>query len=113
MGQLLKSIIFYDTDFNTPLLNFIRSSFNFLVKVSPVIESSRAGSTTIFKALSDYIWGDSFCLGLCLISTACEGVAIVSLTCKFIPYRKIVWLSSKAVSQSLMRDRNLCAGEGC
>jgi hypothetical protein len=87
--------------------------FNFVVKVGTVLESSRAGGTTIFKASRDYMRGDPLCLGLCLVSTACEGVAIVSSTCKFVPYRKTVWLSSKAVSQSLMRYRNLCAGEGC
>ena len=86
---------------------------NFVVKVGTILESSRAGGRTIFKASRDYMRGDPFCLGLWLVSTACEVITIISLTCKFVPSRKIVWLSSKAVNQSIMLYRNLCAGEGC
>jgi hypothetical protein len=58
----------------------------FVVKVATVLESSRASGTTIFKASKDYMRGEPLCLGLCMVSTACEGIAIISSTCKIIPY---------------------------
>lgn len=88
-------------------------NLNFIIKSTTVLESSRAAGSTVFKASKDIIRGDKVCFGLCLVSTACEGIAIISSTCKFVPYRKTIWLSSKATSQCLMRYRNLCAGEGC
>lgn len=86
-------------------------NLNFLIKAATVRESSRAAGSTVFKASRDMIRGDNF--GLCLVFTACEGLAVVYSTCKFVPYRKTVWLSYKVASQSLVRYRNLCAGEGC
>ena len=83
----------------------------FVRRAAAVLESSRSSGTTIFKASKDYMRGDSLYLGLCIVSTTCD--AISASTCKFIPYRRAVWLSSKATSQYLMRYRNLCASEGC
>jgi hypothetical protein len=83
---------------------------NFLVKAVTVLESSRAGGSTIFKASRDFMRIDKVCFGLCLVSTPCKGVAILSSTCKFVPCRKTVWLSSKAASQCIMRYINITAG---
>lgn len=88
-------------------------NLNFIIKTATILESCRAGGTTMFKASRDYMRGDPLCLGLCVVSTACEGVAIISSTCKFIPHRRTIWLTSKGASQCLMRYRNLCSGEGC
>lgn len=107
--EIVKEAAYAAGNSSEPLIE----KFNFVVKVGTVLESCRAGGTTMFKASKDYMREDPICLGLCLVSTACEGVAIVSSTCKFIPHRRAIWLTSKGASQCLMKYRNLCAGEGC
>lgn len=48
--------------------------------------------------------GDKLCTGLCIVATACEGVAITASSCKFVPFRYRVYIGAKTV----MRFRNLC-----
>jgi hypothetical protein len=64
--------------------------------------------TTVWKTVEDISRGDKLCTGLCIVSTACEGVAITASLCKFIPFRLRIYTVSKGTSLGLMRFRNLC-----
>jgi hypothetical protein len=76
-------------------------------------ESASSIGRIAFKATKDIARGDSVCIGLCLLSGACETIALGCSTCKFIPYRGRIYVCAKIVSKGCMTYRNNCAGEGC
>ena len=77
------------------------------------VESSGALANVAFKTTKDIARGDKVCTGLCLVSAACETVALGCSTIKGIPCRGKIYIGSKMVSKACMNWRNACAGEGC
>lgn len=76
-------------------------------------ESAGALSRVAFKATKDAARGDSVCTGLCLVSGACETVALCCSTIKVIPFRGRIYVGAKIISKGCITFRNACAGEGC
>ena len=62
---------------------------------------------TAFGAVEDISRGDKVCTGLCLVATACEGVAFTTRVLK-VPYGMKVYICAKTASAGLMKFRNLC-----
>lgn len=76
-------------------------------------ESASSIGRIAFKTTKDLARGDSVCTGLCLVSGACETIALGCSTFRFIPYRGRIYVCVKIVSKGCMTYRNNCAGEGC
>ena len=76
-------------------------------------ESAGALGKVAFKATKDAARGDTVCTGLCLVSGACETIALCCSTIKVIPFRGRIYVGAKIVSKGCMTFRNACAGEGC
>lgn len=76
-------------------------------------ESSGAFGKIAYKTTKDIARGDTVCTGLCVVSGACEAVALCCSTIKIIPFRGKIYVGSKIVSKGCMSFRNACAGEGC
>jgi hypothetical protein len=67
----------------------------------------------LFKTTKDVARGDAVCTGLCVVSGACETIALGCSTIKIIPYRGKIYVCVKIISKGCMSYRNLCAGDGC
>ena len=76
-------------------------------------ESARAAAIIAFKTTKDAARGDKTCTSLCIISAACETVALCCSTVKIIPFRGRIYVGSKILSKGCMTFRNLCASDGC
>ena len=76
-------------------------------------ESAGSLGRVAFKATKDAARGDTVCTGLCLVSGACETVALCCSTIKVIPFRGRIYVGAKIVSKGCITFRNACAGEGC
>lgn len=76
-------------------------------------ESARAAAVIAFKTTKDAARGDKTCTSLCLISAACETVALGCSTVKIIPFRGRIYVGCKILSKGCMTFRNLCASDGC
>lgn len=77
------------------------------------VESGGALGKIAYKTTRDIARGDTVCTGLCVISGACETVALCCSTVKIIPYRGQIYIGVKILSRGCMCFRNACAGEGC
>ena len=77
------------------------------------VESGGALGKIAYKTTRDIARGDTVCTGLCVISGACETVALCCSTIKIIPFRGRIYVGAKIVSKGCMSFRNACAGEGC
>lgn len=76
-------------------------------------ESAGAIGRIAFKTAKDVARGDSICTGLCLVSGACETIALGCSTVKIIPFRGRIYVCVKIISKGCMSYRNLCAGDDC
>ena len=76
-------------------------------------ESAGALGRVAFKATKDAARGDNVCTGLCLVSGACETVALCCSTIKVIPFRGRIYVGAKIISKGCISFRDACAGEGC
>ena len=76
-------------------------------------ESASAIGRIAFKTAKDVARGDSICTGLCLVSGACETIALGCSTVKIIPFRGRIYVCVKIISKGCMSYRNLCAGDDC
>lgn len=76
-------------------------------------EASTALGKIIFKTTKDVGRGDRVCTGLCVVSAACEAVAVGCSTLKILPGRGRIYVGAKVISRGCMAFRNACAGEGC
>ena len=76
-------------------------------------ESASSIGRVAFKASKDIARGDTVCTGLCLVSGACETVALCCSTIKGIPCRSRIYVGAKVISRGCITYRNMCAGEGC
>jgi phage-related tail protein len=83
------------------------------IKLVGGTEASSALGRIGFKATKDIARGDKICTGLCLVSGACETVALGCSTIKIIPFRGQIYIGAKIVSSGCIAFRNACAGEGC
>ena len=77
------------------------------------VESSGALGKIAYKTTRDIARGDTVCTGLCVVSGACETVALCCSTVKIIPCRGRIYIGAKILSRGCMTFRNACAGEGC
>jgi len=77
------------------------------------VESGGALGKIAYKTTRDIARGDTVCTGLCVVSGACETVALCCSTVKIIPYRGQIYIGVKILSRGCMCFRNACAGEGC
>lgn len=71
------------------------------------VETGYSAGKTVFGAVEDFSRGDKLCTGLCLVATACEGIAFTSRMTR-LPYSTKVYFCAKTVSLGVMRFRNLC-----
>jgi hypothetical protein len=78
-----------------------------------VTESAGSLGRIAFKATKDAARQDVVCTGLCLVSGACETIALGCSVIKIIPYRGRIYIGVKAISKGCISFRNACAGEGC
>jgi hypothetical protein len=85
----------------------VKETIETLGSAGAAIESGTSMGKTAFGAVEDFNRGDKVCTGLCLIATACEGLALTSRVVK-IPYGMKIYICSKAASSGLMKFRNLC-----
>lgn len=76
-------------------------------------ESASAIGRISFKATRDAARGDTVCTGLCIVSGACETVALGCSTLNVIPFRGRIYIGAKIISKGCIAFRNACAGEGC
>lgn len=76
-------------------------------------ESAGALGRVAFKATKDAARDDNVCTGLCLVSGACETVALCCSTIKVISFRGRIYVGAKIISKGCISFRNACAGEGC
>lgn len=76
-------------------------------------ETANSLGRIAFKTTKDVTRGDKVCTGLCLVSGACEIIALSCSTINVIPYRGRIYLYAKTISRGCMTYRNICAGEGC
>ena len=76
-------------------------------------ESVAALSKIAFKITKDVIRSDDVCAELCLISGACQTVALCCSTIKVIPFWSRFYVSTKIISKDYMTFRNAYAVEGC
>jgi hypothetical protein len=76
-------------------------------------EAVKSLGRIVFRTTKDVVRKDPVCTRLCLISCACETVAIDCSTVKIISYRGKIYLAAKLVSQGCMIYRNLYADDGC
>ena len=77
------------------------------------VESASSVGRIALKATKDVARGDTVCTGLCLVSGACETIALGCSTIKIIPYRGHIYIGAKIVSRGCMSFRNACAADGC
>jgi hypothetical protein len=74
---------------------------------SAAIQAGYCMGSTAWGAAEDISRNDKICTGLCLVATACEGIAFTTRVMK-VPYGMKIYIGSKAVSSGLMKFRNLC-----
>lgn len=70
------------------------------------IQAGYCMGSTAWAAAEDISRNDKVCTGLCLLATACEGVALTTRVVR-VPYGMKLYVGSKATSSGLMQFRNL------
>jgi hypothetical protein len=71
------------------------------------IQAGYCMGSTAWGAAEDISRNDKVCTGLCLLATACEGVAFTTRVMR-VPYGMKLYVGCKAASSGLMKFRNLC-----
>lgn len=71
------------------------------------IQAGYSMGKTAWGAAEDINRNDKLCTGLCLVATACEGIAFTTRVIK-VPYGMKVYVCAKTASAGLMKFRNLC-----